>query len=1557
MKKRITCLLLTLVMLVSLIPAAAITASAASITVSEAGVRVIKEYMGFHRNAYETYQGSGKYVIGYGTPAVAGQTITEANADKLLREELQKCADTISSSITVNLVQRRMDALVWLSYVEGTGWTSYPVLLSAINSNLGGSELVDAMCTFDYDTIGFTDDATRRATINHRMAMANLYLNGTYSASNTGAMGFTVFDAGQGAKVGAAQKAVQAYVGSTATKINVPTPTYITSQGTIATFLGWYDGSTLVTGLSSATNGKVLTARWQLEDKETPVSYTLPAYVIYEANKIPDNGKVNIYGNADELSAAVDVLNRDSVITVVAEKMVNGQKWLRLSTGGWVKLCNNLSEVPVTIPAVTVTITDDYVNIRQEPSVSAAKVGQLRRGDQRTIAMTSNDGKWGYCSEGWIFLAYTDYNGNSSSGSGKPNLGSGTPGTISGASLVNVRVAAGVYNALATQLASGTAVTVYEQTSVNGAAWGRIDQGWVSMGYVTLSQTQQPGSSISTGASAVVSSSVSLNVRSGPGTGYTKVASLAPGTSVVILRKETVGGVAWGLIDQGWINLNYVSVTGSSSGTGNSGSTGYGVGGTVVNCSTGVNIRSAAGTYNALVGVAALGSRVTVSELADVNGHSWGNIGRGWVCMDYIKLDSEFKAPSKGDEGDGLNNVVTSFEGYPAVTTEAVNVYETASVHAKVLMTLNSNVEVSILAWSQSGDNLYGKVTVGGKTGWIDLSKATIKAFNAKVTASKADVYELPSVRSKFYASLVQGTYITIPEGNDNWSLSDNTLWGKTTATAGGVTYTGWIKLADVTMFKGNALPTGITTLSGVGYLTGSVNADIPVFKDNNGSVGTDVTAYTLTAGTRVNLLARNCVSGTTYGKVTVGSVTGWILMNFVTLDEVPMKANVEVRAYDSETKAALGGMDYTALIAAGNRFTVTRRILVSNSNEINHGIVDVGFGYLNDNPADTCFIVLDDGKLVPTGTVTTDDPSNPSVVSSVVVTGTAKSNLSIYEEAVAGSRELLKISFGQNVTILNWKNVEGTTWGKVQINKIVGWVKVSEIDFTGLKGVVAAEELPVYSNADKASSVQVLRVNNRAVEIDPAIFFDGATLWGKVSVAGYSGWVDLANVTLNTPGWNSDNYKPSATIATGRINSVNASINLADAPGSAVAGDVTTLPKGTAVNLMEVKMADGKVWWRVDLGDKDGWIDMDCLTLNTAVATVKNASTPIYDDLTLTKQLYTLYRDEKATVLNFKYSGGALYGEVAYSTTTGWVLICDASNAMNVSLVPGSTNSNIGGGNSGNNSGTTTPTTEPPAAYIVCASTVNVRRGAGVFNNLVTTLANGTNVKIYEQTTVNGVGWARIDQGWVCMDYVKLGTLTNVPGGGNNGNSGTVAIITTVPSGAIAVGYANEDIKIRSGSGLGYPEVGTVKKRNSVVIYENKLDGGMSWGRTDNGWVCTSYLTITGIGAAGSGSMGTVSCGGTANVRLTASSGGALMAKVMVSSRVVVRETTAVGAETWVRTDLGWINGQYVVLDDTTSATPDATTPNEPPPDATNPGATTPTDGTIDGSNGEFVG
>lgn len=1527
MKKRIACLLLALVMLVGLIPVTAIRASAASITVSEAGIRVIKEYMGFHKNAYKVAEND--YRIGYGTPSVAGATITEANADQLLRERLTEIIGWINSTgkITATLVQKRMDALVWLSYVEGTSWLDNATLVNAINSSTTGSALVNAMVTYGCAN-GFTDDAANRSILNRRLAMANLYLYGSYSASDTGSLGYTVFDAGEGATFpGGARKMVQAFVGTSVTKISVPEPTFGTAE-----FLGWYSGNAMISGVGAATKGSVLTARWQKTNEKQFASYSLPAYVIYEANAVVDNAEVVIYKSPTDLKQ-IDVLKRDSMITVVAEQIVGGAKWLQLSTGGWVKLCSDLKDVPVTISPVTVTITDDYVNIRKNPSVSAAKVGTAKRGETRTIAMLSDDGKWGYCSAGWIFLAYTNYYGTSSGGSSSPVTG--TPGTVTGAPKVNVRVAAGVGNNLATTLAEGTSISVYEQTTVNGVAWGRIDQGWICMQYVKLQQSAvNSGSNITTGASAVVSSSVSLNVRSGPGTTYSKISTLAPGTSVVILRKETVNGATWGLIDQGWINLSYVTPIGSSVG---GSSSAYSVGGTVVNCSSGVNIRAAAGTTNALVGVAGVGTRVSVTELTTVNGYKWGHIDRGWVCMDYIQLDSEFKQPEPVAPGkeDDQNNVVASFQGYPATVKVGTDLWDGDS--GKTLLTLKAGASVNLLALTATA----GKVTVGDKTGWVDLTDVTINEFNAKVTASKADVYEEPSTRSKFYASLVNGTYITIPSSTDNsnWKVSDGALWGKITATVSGTTYIGWLKLSDVTMFKGNALPTGITTFNGVGYLSGTIvpAAGAIVYQDKEGNVGTNSTGYTLSQGTQVNILARQYVvaktgTGTvaTYGKVTVGSVTGWINMSDVVLSPVPMKANVDMSYYASESVTTPAGT-----LWAGSRVTITERYLVPVSNEINHGIVDVGKGYVNDNTADIRYFILDDGKLVPTGNASVDDPSNPTIVSSVVITGKAKaeSGLSVYEEAVDGSAVLLTVAKGKSISILNWKNVGGITWGKVQFNKVVGWVKTSEVDLTGLKGAVAVDELRVYNNADTSSTVQVLRVNGKAIEVY-SVYFDGTTVWGMIDVAGYSGWIDLANVKLNTPGIDTGVDASNLPImAKGKINSVNATVN--------VDGQVTNLPKSTEVSLIQVKMESGKALWLVELGDKDGWINMDCVTMYSSIATITESSAPIYDDLTKTKTLYTLYRGEKATVLSYYVSSNCLYGEVACDDTTGWILLCDDSNKMYVSLTPGSTGSGINTGSGSSGTGATQPTTpvvQATDAYISCATTVNVRSGAGVDQPLVTTLGNGTNVKIYEQTTVLGKQWARIDQGWVCMDYVKLGTLINIPSGGNslNGGSGTATIMTSVPAGAIAVGYANQDIKIRSGSGLGYPEVGNVKKGYSIVIYENKLDGGMSWGRTDNGWVCTSYLTITGIGVSGSGSMGTIGGAGfTVNVRGSANSNGALMAKVMVSSRVAIHDTTTVGTETWGRTDLGWINMQYVALDSASASAPGGaeTTPTETTP------------------------
>ena len=56
-----------------------------------------------------------------------------------------------------------------------------------------------------------------------------------------------------------------------------------------------------------------------------------------------------------------------------------------------------------------------------------------------------------------------------------------------------------------------------------------------------------------------------------------------------------------------------------------------------------------------------------------------------------------------------------------------------------------------------------------------------------------------------------------------------------------------------------------------------------------------------------------------------------------------------------------------------------------------------------------------------------------------------------------------------------------------------------------------------------------------------------------------------------------------------------------------------------------------------------------------------------------------------------------------------------------------------------------------------VTASTLNIRAEAGTSGSYVGYYANGTEIVIFEKTTVNGVQWGRTDRGWVCLTYVEI--------------------------------------------------------------------------------------------------------------------------------------------------------------------------------------------------------
>ena len=152
--------------------------------------------------------------------------------------------------------------------------------------------------------------------------------------------------------------------------------------------------------------------------------------------------------------------------------------------------------------------------------------------------------------------------------------------------------------------------------------WGKTDKGWISMTYAykTGNKGSNPCNGVVTGDT--------LNVRSGPGTGYNGVGSLNYGARVNILQRITVGGTTWGCTDKGWISMDYVYVDGTEgekSGTG-----------TIIGDD--LNIRSGPGTGYGSVGSLDKGDTVKILEQIKVGNTTWGCIDKGWISMDYVTM-------------------------------------------------------------------------------------------------------------------------------------------------------------------------------------------------------------------------------------------------------------------------------------------------------------------------------------------------------------------------------------------------------------------------------------------------------------------------------------------------------------------------------------------------------------------------------------------------------------------------------------------------------------------------------------------------------------------------------------------------------------------------------------------------------------------------------------------------------------------------------------------------------------------------------------------------------
>ena len=1388
MKKRIMCALMTLVMLFSLVPVTALTASAAS--VSNDLVEVIKVFE--NNTEFEEascYKDGSQYSIGYGTVCPGSDedhengkvhTITEAEAKAALAKELDSAASAVSKFAVkygLSLTQGQFDALVSFSYNCGTGWMSADgIFRQAVIEGKTGNDFLYAITLWSVGGVGLA---------NRRLCEAAMYLDGVYTTTAPANYTYVRLDANGGSM----EYSIQGY--DTVEPVGiVETPTRTGYK-----FMGWYDADgAWVTTLNAATAKKTLTAKWQkvvgggVEGGSivgTPVSYAVSASLASSLNiyKLPGTG-----------AEILGTVKSTDLLDVVAEYIDNDNvKWVKLAAGGWISM-GDVDDPVIQNSNVTVTVTNTYINVRQKPGAYATIkiVGKVYQNDKLRITefATVNGALWGKFTGGWIALEYTDYEKVAAQDpveeeDGIESNGNTTviaTGVVSASTYVHVRKGPGTDKAAVNTINTGTNVTIYEVKTVGTSKWGRVNTGWICLDYVKLdADVELPEDSTDTTpsetviATGVVNSNTNLNVRQGPSTSQKLVTTLPRGTKVSIYETTSTKGHTWGRIEKGWICLTYVTLDNAEE------INGEGVKGTIVNCTAGANIRSAAGIGNALVGVAPVGSAVTVYTQTTVNGVKWGRIDKGWVCMDYVSLEGTGSNTGSGTDTDTGNDSQTEVSGLPSgtVAADSLNIYEKAASGSEKVGVLikGSKITVSELVIEEGTTNIWGKVS----SGYVNMADVDVNAYAVVTTKTGGQLNVRDSscdTSKKAVHKLDNGTQVTITAikavnggiwgcidaEKDYWiSLALVKLNAKADTTTKPETDT------DTTPSTPDTTPDTTTVKTGVIANTNYVNVRKAAGVQN-------ALVTTLARGTKVTIYEQVTKDNAPWGRI---GENQWVAMVYVALDATTSgttggttTGGTTTGGTTTGTTNATGivnsnvnlnvrtgpGTNYPMVttLTKGTQINIYEQKLV---NGMNWGRCDQGWVSLN-------YVTMTSSGSTGTGVMGTiarcyyavNVRSAPGVGNALVGTIMVGSRVEIYEQQAYGGANWGRVAQGwisMDYVLLDSELPGGTIPGTgtdtstgtgtepeqdtttdSETNLVTGFA-------TGTVNHSSKDYLRVLEKAVTGSKEVTSLVNGTQITVSEMVVETSTgKVWGKVA----SGWLNMAYVDVNA-------YAVVSTKTGGQLNVRDASCDTSKEP-------VAKLDNGSQVVITDVKAVGETVWGQID-AEKDHWISLSLVKLNTKAAASNNSTS----------------------------TGG---------TTSG---------------TTGSTNTTIGNTVVANGSvlytGTVTGTVDG----------VRIRSTPSTNGTELGKLKNGTAVKIYDVAVAEYMAWGKCDSGWVCLTYVDL---------------------QSTKEGAVDARVIWQDgLAIRADAGMNYERLASYAKATVVDIYEVKGN----WGRTADGWVCLDYL------------------------------------------------------------------------------------------------------------------
>ena len=425
---------------------------------------------------------------------------------------------------------------------------------------------------------------------------------------------------------------------------------------------------------------------------------------------------------------------------------------------------------------------------------------------------------------------------------------------------------------------------------------------------------------------------------------------------------------------------------------------------------------------------------------------------------------------------------------------------------------------------------------------------------------------------------------------------------------------------------------------------------------------------------------------------------------------------------------------------------------------------------------------------------------------------------------------------------------------------------------------------------APSESSAQTgkLKVNDTVDVI--ADYLDGSNVkWAKIASGGWVRLAETAAAKMPEP-----EQKPMEPVT---VRVTHGGVNIRSGPGTNYTKQ-GTFTKGQELVITEVRKGGSYEWGKSSVG----WI---CLTY-TNYDQVKQSATPGTDGERFTGTVANtntlnvrsgpgtsnpvvakLHRGDQVSITQQKKVGSITWGRME----KGWI----ALQYVQKTTAPAETKPEE-----------TKPAEEqkPDAGAdpVIATGTVSsrqalrIRAGAGTSFKALGSLPTGTKVQILETKKSGSLTWGRIQQGWICMQYVKLDG-----GQTQTGTSRTTGVVVKT-----------DKLRIRSDAGVQNRQVGTLTKGTVVEILETKKVGSTTWGRISKGWISLYYVKLDTAASIQAAAEKTVTAS-SLNIRAGVGTGSRCVGVYHKGDQVKILEQTKVKNSLWGRTEKGWICMKYV--------------------------------------------